>query len=79
MADDAVKELDEEIINILSIADVGVTPILGHSYHLYKRKDGTYFISLVGPGEWNREKQPNAYEEFVISLELVGDNKWWSV
>lgn len=76
MADDTVKELDEEINNILSIADLGVMPILGHCYHLYKRKDGTCFISLVGPEEWNREKQPDAYEEFVISLELVAGNKW---
>jgi len=73
---DTAKELDENTISILSIAQIGVTPILGHRYHLYKRKDGTYFISLIEPEQWNSEKQPDAFEEFVISLESAGDNKW---
>jgi hypothetical protein len=76
VVDDTAKELDKETVSILNIAEVGITPILGHCYHLYKRKDGTYFISLIGPEEWNKEKQPGAFEKFIISLESTGDNKW---
>jgi hypothetical protein len=79
VTDDTVKELDENTIDMLNNAQIGITPILGHHYHLYKRKDETYFISLISPEEWDKEKQPDAFEEFVISLESTGDNKWQTV
>ena len=78
VSNDIDKELDENTIKMLSGAQIGITPVLGHYYHLYRRKDGTCFVSLIEPAEWNKEKQPNAFEEFVISLKSMGDNKWQS-
>ena len=30
-------------------------PVVGEIYHLYKGKDGTDFLSLISPDEWNKE------------------------
>ena len=76
MTPDEVEQLDENIMDIISGAQKGFVPVIGGHYHLYKRKDGTHFISLVAPEEWNIEKQPNAFDSFVATLESITDNKW---
>ena len=79
MTPDEVEQSDENIMDTISRAQKSFVPEIGNHYHLYKRKDGTYFISLVAPEEWNIEKQPNAFKRFVASLESIADNKWRAV
>ena len=43
-------------------------PIVGHTYHLYERKDKSLWLSLIAPNEW---KQP-----YVGSFKLQTDGKW---
>jgi len=43
-------------------------PIVGEIYHLYQSTDGTYFLSLIGPDEWNKEH--------VGTFKLNSDKKW---
>ncbi len=43
-------------------------PVVGEVYHLYRSKDGSYFLSLIGPNEWNREH--------VGTFKLNSDKKW---
>lgn len=43
-------------------------PIVGEIYHLYKDNDGINFLSLIAPGEWNKEH--------VGSFRLNSDKKW---
>lgn len=43
-------------------------PVVGEVYHLYRSKDGSYFLSLIGPHEWNREH--------VGTFKLNSDKKW---
>ena len=43
-------------------------PIVGHTYHLYEKKDKSLWLSLIGPDEWN---QP-----YVGSFELQTNGKW---
>ena len=76
MASEKVKQLDEDTMDIIAGAQIGFVPVIGNHYHLYKRKDGTHFISLVASHEWNIEKQPNVFEKFVTTLESIADNKW---
>lgn len=35
-------------------ADYSFQPIVGQTYHLYKRKDNSYWLSLIGPEEWKK-------------------------
>lgn len=43
-------------------------PVIGETYHLYVATDGTHFLSLIGPFEWNKEH--------VASFQLNSDKKW---
>jgi hypothetical protein len=43
-------------------------PVVGEIYHMYNATDGTTFLSLIGPNEWNKEH--------IASLKLNSDKKW---
>lgn len=43
-------------------------PTIGHVYHLYTRKDGTMFLSIIEPKSWNLE--------YIGSFKLDSSNKW---
>lgn len=43
-------------------------PVIGETYYLYSKSDGTYFLSLIPPDEWNME--------FVGATRLESNNKW---
>ena len=43
-------------------------PVIGKIYHLYYSIDGTTFLSLIQPNEWNREH--------IGSFKYNHDNKW---
>ena len=43
-------------------------PVIGETYYLYYKSDGTYFLSLISPNEWNME--------FIGATRLESNNKW---
>lgn len=43
-------------------------PVIGEIYHLYVGKDGSNFLSLIGPLEWNREH--------IGTFKMNSDKKW---
>lgn len=43
-------------------------PVIGETYHLYYGQNGSTFLSLVEPNQWNREH--------IGSFTLNYDNKW---
>ncbi len=43
-------------------------PVVGEIYHLYRTDDGTDFLSLIGPNEWNKEH--------IGTFKLNSDKKW---
>ena len=43
-------------------------PIVGEIYHLYATDNGTYFLSLIPPFEWNKEH--------IGTFQLNSDKKW---
>lgn len=53
-------------------ATLNFRPVMGHTYHLYKKKDETHTISLVGPNEWGRKK-PYTY---IATCKLLYDHTW---
>jgi hypothetical protein len=53
-------------------AEMGFKPLISHTYHLYKKKDGTNVLSMVAPGEWGT-KPPY---EFTASVRLLSDHTW---
>ena len=43
-------------------------PVIGEIYHLYNGNDGTNFLSLISPQEWNKEH--------IATFKLNSDKKW---
>ena len=43
-------------------------PVIGEIYHLYIGKDGSNFLSLISPQEWNKEH--------IGTFKLNSDKKW---
>jgi hypothetical protein len=43
-------------------------PIIGEAYHLYKADDGSHFLSLIGPEQWDKE--------YVGTFRLNSSKKW---
>jgi hypothetical protein len=46
-------------------------PVIGEIYHLYAANDGSYFLSLISPLEWNKEH--------IGTFKLNSDKKWISL
>ena len=63
------QEVSEEIYE----AAMSFRPVMGHTYHLYRRKiDGTPLISLVSPDEWGNR----CPYDFVATVKLLYDHTW---
>jgi hypothetical protein len=43
-------------------------PVIGETYYLFERRDGTPFLSLITPNEWNMK--------FIGATRLESNNKW---
>ena len=43
-------------------------PVIGETYYLYRKSDGSLFLSLILPSEWNMD--------FVGATRLESNNKW---
>ncbi|RMF27487.1 MAG: DUF2452 domain-containing protein [Bacteroidetes bacterium] len=61
-----------EISERIYQAEMNFEPLVGHVYHLYRRKDGTEVLSMVAPEEWGR----TCPLEFVATVRLLADHTW---
>ena len=68
------KKIEErkEISIIIYSAKMGIDPLIGHTYHLYK-KSSDFVLSMVSPGEWGNQIP---YDKFVASVKLLSDHTW---
>ena len=68
------KEIHErvDVSERIYLADMGFKPRVGHTYHLYERKNGKHVLSLVSPEEWG----PNPPYDFVSTVKLMSDHTW---
>jgi hypothetical protein len=57
-----------ELNQIVYNSELRFEPIMGFTYHLYQRKDGNKFISMVAPNEWNMP--------YICSITLNTDGQW---
>ncbi len=67
--DDFRKLVDEVRLNeLIYSSNFSFEPVIGEIYHLYIRKNGDYFLSLIAPNEWNMEH--------ITSVRLNSEHKW---
>jgi hypothetical protein len=68
-----VKGLQEDYVLNLEMysASRSFEPVLGEIYHLYEKTDGSHFLSLISPREWNKK--------YLYSGSLNSDGTWSKV
>lgn len=72
---DQAKAIQEriELSKQIYEAEMGFSPIIGHTYYLYLRKNGKYMLSMISPDEWGRNFP---FEEFRGKVSLLADHTW---
>ncbi len=54
------------------LAEMNFEPLVGFTYHLYRRSNGKNVLSMVGPVEWGAEPP----YRFVASVRMLADHTW---
>ena len=74
LADQAKKLNDRKgISEFIYQAEIRFEPFINHTYHLYKKAQGTYLLSLIGPNQWGRS---GAELHFMATVKLLADHTW---
>ncbi|MEI8111114.1 MAG: DUF2452 domain-containing protein [Chitinophagia bacterium] len=66
----------KELSLLIYEAKLSFKPQIGHTYHLYQKKDGSHILSLVAPTEWGGA---GPFQQFVSSVKLLADHTWKEV
>jgi hypothetical protein len=66
----------KELSLMIYEAKLGFKPQIGHTYHLYEKKDGNHMLSLVSPVEWGGN---GPFKQFISSVRLLADHTWVEV
>lgn len=53
--------LEAEINSLVYNSEFNFEPLVGDIYHLYKRRNGVHFLSLIGPEEGLRQEYIGSY------------------
>lgn len=53
-------------------AEMNFEPLVGFTYHLYRRSNGQHVLSMVGPDEWGAQ----APYTFVATARMLADHTW---
>ncbi len=54
-------------------SQINFEPLIGKTYYLYERKDGSDLLSLVSPEEWG---SPLPFNKHLASVKLLSDHTW---
>jgi Protein of unknown function (DUF2452) len=72
------KEIQKrkELSMIVYNAKLSFEPVIGQTYYLYEKEDGSHLVSMVSPREWG-VKIP--FKSFLASVKLLADHTWQEV
>ena len=63
----------KELSMMIYSAQLNFTPVMGSVYHLYEKKDGTHFLSMISPREWNNQFTS------IATVKMLADHTWIEV
>jgi len=63
----------KELSIIIYDAKLSFAPVVGQTYYLYMKEDGSHLVSMVSPKEWGA-KIP--FKAFVSAVKLLADHTW---
>lgn len=61
------------ISEVIYGAEMRFEPLINHVYHLYKKEDTRYLLSLIAPDQWGRSR--NSFQ-FIATVRLLADHTW---
>ncbi|MFM8242707.1 MAG: DUF2452 domain-containing protein [Crocinitomicaceae bacterium] len=69
------KKLQErkQISEFIYKAEIRFEPFINHVYHLYRREQGSFLLSMVGPTQWGKSGQ---HLIFIATVKLLADHTW---
>lgn len=69
------KEIQQrkELSIIIYDAKLSFDPVIGQTYYLYEKDDGSHLVSMVGPKEWGARIP---FKSFVAAVKLLADHTW---
>lgn len=74
LAEQAKKLNDRKSISeVIYGAEMRFEPLINHIYHLYRKEDHSFLLSLIAPDQWGRSKKTF---EFVATVRLLADHTW---
>ncbi len=74
LAEQAKKLQDRKSISeFIYQAEMRFEPLINHVYHLYKKEDSSYLLSLIAPDQWGRSKRSF---EWMATVRLLADHTW---
>lgn len=66
----------KELSLMIYEAKLSFTPVIGQTYYLYEKKDGTHLLSLVSPKEWGGH---GPFKQFISAVKLLADHTWMEI
>lgn len=68
------RELKErkEISYLIYTAEMSFEPIIGKTYHLYRRHNGERLLSLISPEEWGNSLKYT----WIATVRMLSDHTW---
>ncbi len=74
LSDQANKLQDRKRISeYIYQAEMRFEPLINHTYYLYEKENGIFFLSLVGPKNWGRSGEKFGY---IATVNLLADHTW---
>jgi hypothetical protein len=67
----------KELSMLIYDAKLNFSPIIGQTYYVYEKSDGSHLLSLVSPREWGGGSGP--FKRFVAGVKLLADHTWMEI
>jgi hypothetical protein len=74
LAEQAKKLQDRKNISeFIYLAEMRFEPLINHVYHLYRKEDNNYLLSLIAPDQWGRSRHSF---QWIATVRLLADHTW---
>lgn len=72
---DQVEKLKRRVYlsETIYTSQISFEPIIGQTYFLYRKKDDSTVLSMIGPNEWGKSMP---YEVYEGKVKLLSDHTW---
>ena len=72
---DQVEKLKRRVYlsETIYTSEISFEPIIGQIYFLYRKKDDSTILSMIGPNEWGKSMP---YQNFEGKVKLLSDHTW---